>query len=105
MQRRLLPAAFTAAFLLIIIGIGCTKLDTTTLGSDLVTVDNINTFADSMDIVTNQFTFEDSTSIQKNENHVIGKITTDPLFGSTDAAIYVQFKPAFYPFYFGVCAL
>jgi hypothetical protein len=99
LQRRLLPAAFSAAFLLIIIG--CTKLDTTTLGSDLVTVDNVNTFADSMDIVSNQFIFNDSTSIQKNENHVIGNITTDPLFGNTEAAVYVQFKPTFYPFYFG----
>ena len=101
MQRRLLPIAFSAILLLIIIGIGCTKLDTTTLGSDLVTVDNVNTFADSLDINSTQFIFDDSTSIQKNENHVIGKITTDPLFGNTEAAVYVQFKPTFYPYYFG----
>ncbi len=101
MQRRLLLAAFSAAFLLIIFGIGCTKLDTTTLGSDLVTVDNVNTFADSLDVNTTQFIFNDSTSLQKNENHVIGKITTDPLFGNTEAAVYVQFKPTFYPYYFG----
>ena len=101
MQRRFFTAALSAAFLLIIIGIGCTKLDTTTLGSDLVTVDNVNTFADTMTVIATQGIFNDSTSIQKNENHVIGKITTDFLFGETDAAIYVQFKPTFYPYYFG----
>lgn len=101
MQRTLLPAAFSATLLLIIIGIGCTKLDTTTLGSDLVTVDNVNTFADSLDILTTQVVFNDSTIIQKNENHAIGLIDQDPLFGKTDARIYVQFKPTFYPYYFG----
>ena len=101
MQRRFFTAALSAAFLLIIIGIGCTKLDTTTLGSDLVTVDNVNTFADTMTVNPTQGIFDDSTSIQKNENHVIGKITTDFLFGETEAAIYVQFKPTFYPYYFG----
>ncbi len=101
MQRRLLPIAFSAILLLIIFGIGCTKLDTTTLGSDLVTVDNVNTFADSLDINSTQFIFDDSTIIQKNENHVIGVIDQDPLYGKTDARIYVQFKPTFYPYYFG----
>jgi hypothetical protein len=101
LQRRFLPAAFSAVFLLIIIGIGCTKLDTTTLGSDLVTVDNVNTFADSLDVLSTTSSFNDSTSIAKNENHVIGNITTDLLFGKTESAIYVQFKPTFYPFYFG----
>ena len=101
MQRRFFTAALSAAFLLIIIGIGCTKLDTTTLGSDLVTVDNVNTFADTMTVNATQSIFDDSTSIQKNENHVIGNITTDPIFGETEAAIYVQFKPTFYPYYFG----
>ena len=102
MQNRLIPALFAAAFLFIIIGLGCTKLDTTTLGSDLVAVDNINTFEDPLVVYATQGYFSnDSTAVGKRENHVIGKITNDPLFGSTDAAIYVQFKPSFYPFYFG----
>ncbi len=101
MQRRLLLAASVAVFLIIIIGIGCTKLDTTTLGSDLVTVDNINTFADTLDINSTQGIFNDSTILQKGDNHAIGVINNDPLFGKTDARIYVQFKPTFYPYYFG----
>ena len=101
MQKRFLLAASTAAFLLIAIGIGCTKLDTTTLGADLVTVDNVNTFADTLEVNATQGIFNDSTILQKNDNHAIGVITTDPLFGRTDARIYVQYKPTFYPFYFG----
>lgn len=101
MQRRLLLAVVSAAFLLIYLGVGCTKLDTTTLGSDLVTVDNINTFADTLSVNATQGIFNDSTILQKNDNHAIGVITTDNLFGNTDARIYVQFKPTIYPFYFG----
>ena len=101
MQRRILLAAYTAAFLLIAIGIGCTKLDTTTLGADLVTVDNVNTFADTLTVNGTQGIFNDSTILQKGDNHVIGVINNDPLFGKTDGRIYVQFKPTFYPFYFG----
>ena len=101
MHRRILLAASSAAFLLIAIGIGCTKLDTTTLGADLVTVDNVNTFADTLTVNATQGIFNDSTILQKGDNHSIGVITTDPLFGKTDARIYVQFKPTFYPFYFG----
>lgn len=101
MHRRLLLAAASAAFLLIALNIGCTKLDTTTLGADLITVDNVNTFADTLNVNATQGIFNDSTILQKGDNHAIGLITTDPLFGKTDARIYMQFKPTFYPFYFG----
>lgn len=101
MQRRLLLAASTAAFLLLAIGVGCTKFDTTSLGADLVTIDNVNTFADTLEVNATQGIFNDSTILQKTENHAIGVISNDPLFGKTDARIYVQFKPVFYPYYFG----
>jgi Domain of unknown function (DUF4270) len=103
LQKRFLLTAFLAASLLVI-GYSCTKFDTTTQGADLVTVDNINTFDTTLDINANQGFFanvDDSTIIRKNETHVIGKISNDPYFGITDAAIYVQFKPIGYPFYFG----
>jgi hypothetical protein len=102
LQKRFLPTAFLAASLLII-GYSCTKFDTTTQGADLVTVDNVNTFQTSFDVIATQGIFNntnDSTILAKTENHVIGGII-DPQFGTTDARIYVQFKPTFYPFYFG----
>jgi hypothetical protein len=103
LQKRFLPTAFLAASLLII-GYSCTKFDTTTQGADLVTVDNVNTFQREFDVIAKQGVFNntnDSTILAKTENHVVGNITTDPLFGKTDARIYVQFKPNGYPFYFG----
>lgn len=102
MQKRLFPVAIAAALSIIIIAYGCTKIDTTTLGSDLVKVDNINTFEQTLLVYSTQGYFgNDSTAVGKRENHVIGNISNDPLFGTTSAAIYVQFKPSFYPFYFG----
>jgi hypothetical protein len=103
LQKRFLPTAFLAASLLVL-GYSCTKFDTTAQGADLVTVDNINTFQREYTVFATQGTFNntnDSTILSKTENHVIGNITTDPQFGTTDARIYVQFKPTFYPFYFG----
>lgn len=102
MQKRLFPALSAAALSVFIIGYGCTKIDTTTLGSDLVTIDNVNTFGDTLKVVTTQgYFFLDSSAVDKNENHVVGQITNDPIFGKTEAAIFAQFKPSFYPFYFG----
>jgi hypothetical protein len=103
LQKRFLPTAFLAASLLVI-GYSCTKFDTTTQGADLVTVDNINTFQREYEVTATQGIFtniNDSTILRKTENHVIGNITNDPLFGTTDGRIYVQFKPTFYPFDFG----
>jgi Domain of unknown function (DUF4270) len=103
LQKRFLPTAFLAASLLVI-GYGCTKFDTTSQGGDLLTIDNINTFADTLGVIATQGIFnnvDDSTILRKTENHVIGNITNDPEFGTTDARIYVQFKPTIYPFYFG----
>ncbi len=102
MQRRFLPSAFIASLIVIIAAAACTKLDTTTLASDLIAVDNVNTFDTTLSVITSQFnTGQDSFLIGKNDNHVIGNIINDPLFGNTESAIYVQLKPTFYPFYFG----
>jgi hypothetical protein len=101
LQNRILPLAALAS-LLFIIGLGCTKIDTTTLGTDVLTVDNVNTFSETFSVTATQGIFtNDSTLVRKNENHALGLISSDPLFGKTEAAIYVQFKPTFYPFYFG----
>jgi hypothetical protein len=102
LQKRFLPTAFLAASLLVL-GYSCTKFDTTTQGADLVTVDNLNTFQTELPVFATQGIFNntnDSTILKKTENHVIGGIT-DAQFGTTDARVYVQFKPSFYPFYFG----
>lgn len=81
---------------------GCTKLDTTSLGGDLLpVVDNVNTFADTLSITTTQGVFNDTTKISRLDLHVLGNIPADPLFGETRANVYLQLKPSFYPYYYG----
>lgn len=102
MFKRLLPTALTGYVLLVIVNWSCTKLDTTTLGSDLIpAVDNVYTFADTLDIISTQGIFDDTFKISRSETNVLGKITSDPLFGQTQANMYFQVKPTFFPYYFG----
>lgn len=101
MHRRILPRAIAALSLIIAISFGCTKLDTTKLGTDLITVDNVNTFDTTLSVITSQGIFDDTTTlVLKNENHVIGNISDDPIFGKTQSEIYLQLKPPTFPFYF-----
>jgi hypothetical protein len=88
----------------------CTKLDTTVLGDDLLTVDNVNTFADTLEVNTTQGIFAagtgfnyDSTLQARTDIQYLGNLGSLPeLYNvKTEAAIYVQFKPTFFPFYFG----
>lgn len=107
MQKRILPTALLAFILITLIDLSCTKLDTTTLGSDLVAVDNVHTFADTLSFInggisaTQGIFFNDSTLVAKDENHVVGTISNDVNFGTTNASVYVQLKPISYPFVFG----
>lgn len=103
MRKRFLPTAFVGVLLIFLVLFGCTKLDTTTLGDDLIpAVDNIHTFADTLPIFATQGYFlNDTTKVLYSSAHALGHIETDPLFGKTDASVYLQFKPDFYPFYFG----
>jgi len=101
-QKRILSIAATA-FIFSLIIVGCSKLDTTDIGSDLLpVVDNVNTFELVLPVNTSQGIFNpDTTKIAYTDDHVLGKINNDPLFGTTKADVYVQFKPTFYPYYFG----
>jgi len=101
-RKRVLPAAFVTIFSVLIIGWGCTKIDATTLGTDLIPeVDNIHTFRDTFTIETSQHFFNDTSVVSLSNAHVLGTINNDPLFGNTTANLFMQLKPAFFPYYFG----
>ncbi|MFT3907901.1 MAG: DUF4270 family protein [Ferruginibacter sp.] len=104
MNKRILSLTLTGFLIIILLDWSCTKLDTTNIGSDLIpAVDNINTFADTFAINTTQGVFVDTTKLTVSntlENYVFGK-TDDPLMGRTDAALFLQLKPNFYPYYIG----
>jgi hypothetical protein len=87
----------TIAFL--ITAISCTRITSTELGVGLIpAVDGVNTFDTTMDVVTDSFDETDSTRIYKQDLHVLGAITNDPLFGRTTAALNFELFPSFFPF-------
>lgn len=82
----------------------CRKInDFTELGGGLIPpVDNINTFDTSISVFTFNDTFSlatDSLLLTPAEEHFLGRISTDPIFGRTDAELYMELKPEFYGFY------
>lgn len=103
MQKRILSIAITALLFLSLLNYGCSKLDTTDIGSDLLpAVDNVNTFDTLIEVTASQGLFNPDTTIVNNtDDHALGKISNDPLFGTTVANIYAQFKPTFFPYYYG----
>ncbi|MFZ1527268.1 MAG: DUF4270 family protein [Ferruginibacter sp.] len=102
MHKRVLPAAFLSFLFVVLLAWGCTKLDTTNLGTDLIpAVDNVHTFRDTFNIETTQGFFNDTSVVTLSDNYALGTISNDPLFGTTEANIYLQLKPPFYPYYFG----
>lgn len=72
----------------------CTKIDTTTLGSNLIpAVDNVNTFDTLLDVYTQMYPYPDSTRISFSEGNAVG-IMEDPSFGTTTANMYFNLYPA-----------
>ncbi len=102
MRRFLFNFSIYSSVFLLIITSGCTKIDSTSLGADLIpAVDNVTTFADTLEVFGTQGIFYDSTKLSVTSDHVIGAITNDPYFGTTRADAFLELKPGFFPFYFG----
>lgn len=81
---------------------GCTKLDRTTLGGDLLPgTDRLITDTMLLPVETTSFIENDSSTIAKGDQHILGYIN-DPMFGTTTAAMFVQLLPPSYPFYYPV---
>ena len=50
----------------------CTKIDTTTLGVDLIpTVDNVNTFDTTLEVISSSYFLPDSTTIGATASHAL----------------------------------
>ncbi len=102
MPRRIIFSVISALLFGSLLHCGCTKLDTTNIGSDLLpAVDNVNTFDTILNINATQAFFNDSTLIDRSSDHALGVISNDPLFGTTKANIFLQLKPPYYPYHFG----
>lgn len=97
------PGLYTCTFIfLLLTTFGCAKIDTTSLGSDLIpAVDNVTTFADTLEVRGTQGSFTDNSRVTIADLHVLGAITNDPVFGKVQAEVFMELKPTFYPYYFG----
>ncbi len=79
----------------------CTKIETTTLGSELIpVVDNVNTFDTTLSVIANTYVGEEEYRLSASSPHVVGGITKDPVFGRSKATLFFQMKPSAYPFTF-----
>lgn len=92
-------ASFSTAFF------SCKKLnDATDLGGDLIPpVDNITTFDTTIDVEAYNGIFAltaDSTRLSPTEEHWLGRISNDPIFGASEAEMFFELKPAFYRYSF-----
>ncbi len=80
----------------------CTKVDTTKVGIELIPpIDNIHTFDTTLDVIAN--TYEDTAlpSPSQGSLHALG-YTNDPLFGTSQASIFVALKPNNFKFSFPI---
>lgn len=105
MKHKHLALTLGAILTSTIILYSCKKInESTELGGDLIPpVDNITTFDTTLNIEAYTDTFSlanDSTTLNSSQEHFLGQITNDPLFGKTNAKIFLELKPASFKFNF-----
>jgi hypothetical protein len=94
-------SAFTGILILLSFAFGCTKIDTTTLGQNLIpVVDNIHTFDTTFSVIATNFDDGECDTIHRSNLQALGIISNDPLFGKSNASIYVELKPDGFPYNF-----
>jgi hypothetical protein len=94
-------SAFTGILILLSFAFGCTKIDTTTLGENLIpVVDNIHTFDTTFSVIATNYDDGECDTIHRSNLQALGIISNDPLFGKSNASIYVELKPDGFPYNF-----
>ena len=79
--------------------------EATDLGGEIIPeVDGVNTFDTTLtSLETFNYIFEadkDSVRVTRLEDHILGNILSDPLFGKTNARIFLDLKPELFPWSF-----
>lgn len=91
---------FISCIILIAFFSGCTRISTTDVGSGLIpAIDGVITKDTLLDVITDSFEDTDSIRVYRGDNHLLGAITNDPLFGKSRAIMYFEMKPTAYPYY------
>lgn len=71
----------------------CTKIETIPFGGDLIPpIDGVTTFDTQLAVITNNFidSAANSLRVYKFDDHVIGVINNDPVFGKTTAEAFLN---------------
>lgn len=78
----------------------CTRVATSELGLGLLpSIDAFNTKDTTLDVITETVDRPDSTRVYGSDDHIVGAITDDPAFGTTNASMFFHMKPSFFPFF------
>lgn len=78
----------------------CTKVSTTDLGLGLLPpLDYFNTKDTTLEMTTTTVDYPDTLRIYGSDYQMVGNITDDALFGATNASMFFQLKPSYFPFY------
>ena len=83
----------------------CKKLnESTELGDDVIPgVDGVNTFDTTLTVETYDSIFaptRDSIRVTNGDDHILGNILLDPIFGKTNAKMFFQMRPESFPWIF-----
>lgn len=77
----------------------CTRISTSELGFGLLpAMDAVNTKDTILIVETQSADYADSMRIFGSDEHILGSITNDPIFGNTSASMFFQLKPDFFHF-------
>jgi hypothetical protein len=88
------------ALVFILLFSACTRIGTSELGLGLLpSMDYINTKDTIIEVETETNDLPDSLRVYSNDDHILGEINNDPLFGNTKATVFFQLLPNFFPFY------
>lgn len=91
---------FISGVVLIISLTGCTRISSTDVGSGLIpAIDGVITKDTILEVLTDSYEDMDTARIYKSDNHLLGSISNDPLFGKTRASLYFELKPNAYPYF------
>lgn len=99
MAFRQIATKISLIFLVSMILFSCTRINDSQLGLDFVSADGFQTRDTVLEVITETIDANDSLVIYPTDEVVLGKLTQDPLFGATNATLFLQLKPGFFPFY------
>ncbi len=84
--------------LIVSLSYSCTRITTTDIGGSLIpAIDGVNTLDTIFNVETDVFEDTDTTKVGGSDLHMLGHMN-DPQFGTTNASIYFETLPPFFPY-------